>query len=112
GERFELPRLFYRQAARIVEGPWSMSTGADLRYPEVDGPRSAVGNLMNVYFARLVRAASKHPPTARRVLRVLQLVDPPSALLRPAALTRALLDGAAPRTAPRLPRALTISGVR
>jgi 2-polyprenyl-6-methoxyphenol hydroxylase-like FAD-dependent oxidoreductase len=111
-DAFDLPRRFYREAARIIEGPWSMSTGADLRYGEVEGPRSAVGNVMNAYFGRLLRAARKHPPTARRILRVLQLVDAPSALLNPALVARALLTGGAPRTPLQLPRELTISSVR
>jgi 2-polyprenyl-6-methoxyphenol hydroxylase-like FAD-dependent oxidoreductase len=111
-DSFDLPRRFYREAARIIEGPWSMSAGADLRFAEVEGPRSAMGNVMNAYFGRLLRAASRHAPTSRRVLRVLQLVDPPSALLSPALIARALLTGGAPETSLRLPSELTISGGR
>jgi 2-polyprenyl-6-methoxyphenol hydroxylase-like FAD-dependent oxidoreductase len=112
GEAEELPRAFYRGAARLIDGPWGMSTGADLRFADVEGPRSQLGGLMSAYFARLVRAASKHPPTARRVLRVLQLVEPPSSLLAPTAVARALLSGAPPQARLQLPRALTVSGVR
>ncbi|MET0284490.1 MAG: hypothetical protein ABW352_08480 [Polyangiales bacterium] len=111
-EPFELPRRFYSEAARLLDGPWDMSTGADLRFAEVEGPRSALDAIMNGYFARLVRAARQHPPTARRLVRVLQLVDAPSALLAPAMIARALFAGGAPRAPLRLPGELSISGVR
>jgi 2-polyprenyl-6-methoxyphenol hydroxylase-like FAD-dependent oxidoreductase len=111
GKSFDLTRAFYREAARVIDGPWAMSTGADLRFADVEGARSLLGNLMNAYFARLVRAARTHPPTARRLLRVLQLVDEPSALLAPPAVVRALFAGSAPRAPLQLARDLTISGV-
>jgi 2-polyprenyl-6-methoxyphenol hydroxylase-like FAD-dependent oxidoreductase len=111
-EPFELPRRFYREAARLLDAPWDMSTGADLRFPEVEGTRSPMDAVMNGYVARLARAASRHAPTARQLVRVLQLVDAPSALLSPGMLARALLHGGTPRGALQLPGELSISGVR
>lgn len=107
----ELPRVFHRKAAHIVDDAWQMSAGADLRFPDVEGPRSLTDGLRHAYFARVLAAASKHRPSARQLVRVLQLADPPSALLAPGLLARALMQ-----TSPRGERALcdelAISGVR
>jgi 2-polyprenyl-6-methoxyphenol hydroxylase-like FAD-dependent oxidoreductase len=110
GEPFDFVRAFYREAARVVDAPWALSTGGDLRFVGATGQRAL--RLMGRYFTRLACAASEHPQTARKLLRVLQLVERPSALFGPNLIARALLRRAAPPTRVSLPRDLTISGVR
>jgi 2-polyprenyl-6-methoxyphenol hydroxylase-like FAD-dependent oxidoreductase len=95
GTPTDLPRRFYAGAARIIDGAWTLSAGADLSFAEVRGTRTAITRVMQRYFARIVRAASTDPQVACRLIRVLQLVDPPSALLRPGMLLRVWWCGAA-----------------
>jgi len=98
----DLPRKFYRAAARLLDGPWAMSACADLSFAEVQGKRTVMTRIMEKYFARVVRAASVDLGVACRLIRVLQLVDPPAALLRPTMLVRALSRGAGPWAPQRL----------
>jgi 2-polyprenyl-6-methoxyphenol hydroxylase-like FAD-dependent oxidoreductase len=82
---------FFRRAARITDVPWDMSVGGDLRFPFVEGPRTARVRLLNRYVARLHRAAAAHPSVGRAFLRVANLQDPPQRLFAPAVLGRVLL---------------------
>ncbi len=88
-----LPARFYTRAARVLDVAWSMSTGSDLRYPGVVGARTARVRMTNAYVGAAHRAAHTDPAIARAFLRVANLVDPPAALLRPAAASRILLPG-------------------
>ncbi|MBA2953724.1 FAD-dependent monooxygenase [Nocardioides sp. CGMCC 1.13656] len=84
----ELPRRFYRAAARPLSAAWALSTGADLAYPETLGKRTRRGALMGRYVARFLAAAEHDPVLARRFLAVAGLVEAPSALLAPAAVAK------------------------
>ncbi|MCM0677798.1 squalene monooxygenase [Micromonospora phytophila] len=83
-------RRFFRGAARLIDGPWSISVGTDLRFPEVTGRRSPRVRLVNAYVGRLHAAATRDPALGAAFLRVLNLVDPPTRLLAPPVLTRVL----------------------
>ncbi|WDZ87882.1 FAD-dependent oxidoreductase [Micromonospora cathayae] len=83
-------RPFFRQAARVIDGPWAISSGSDLRFPAVTGPRPARVRLVNAYLPRLHAAATRDPALGAAFLRVLNLVDPPTRLLAPAVLLRVL----------------------
>ncbi len=85
------PRPFLRELLRDVVGPsWTTMTLGDLAYAEVSGRRSARLKLTQAYWTRLRRAATHDPAVAGALLRVLALVDPFSALLRPAVAARVL----------------------
>ncbi|MEV6414202.1 FAD-dependent monooxygenase [Kribbella sp. NPDC051718] len=86
----ELPRLFHRRAARVIEAPWRIAVGGDFGHPETVGDRPAGTAQLNGYIAQVVRAAHVSVPVARAFNRVLQLADPPTALLRPAVVLRVL----------------------
>ncbi|SCL32806.1 2-polyprenyl-6-methoxyphenol hydroxylase [Micromonospora nigra] len=95
-----LARRFFRGAARIIDGPWAISVGTDLRFPEVPGRRSPRVRLVNAYVHRLHAAATRDPALGAAFLRVLNLVDPPTRLLTPGVLLR-VLRGPRPAAAPR-----------
>jgi 2-polyprenyl-6-methoxyphenol hydroxylase-like FAD-dependent oxidoreductase len=86
----DLARRFFREAATIVDGPWSIAVGTDLRFPEVTGRRSAKLRFVNAYVHRLHRTATTDPVLGAAFLRVLNLVDPPAALLAPGIALRVL----------------------
>lgn len=94
------PRAFFRLAAPVVRGAWDIVSGADLSIPDVPGDRPLPLRVINRYMARLQSVAVGDPVVAHAYLRVLQLLDPPSALMRPAIAARVLRPGAA--SAPRL----------
>jgi 2-polyprenyl-6-methoxyphenol hydroxylase-like FAD-dependent oxidoreductase len=83
-------RRFFRAAAGVIDGPWSISAGTDLRFTGVPGRRTAKVRLVNAYVPRLHAAARTDPALGNAFLRVLNLVDQPSRLLRPAVVTAVL----------------------
>jgi 2-polyprenyl-6-methoxyphenol hydroxylase-like FAD-dependent oxidoreductase len=90
------PRRWLRRVARIVAAPWQMAVGGDLALPGVEGPRTAATRLAGAYIARLHAAAAHDPRLAVAFARVMALVDPPRALLRPGTATRVLLGARHP----------------
>ncbi|MCK2220494.1 tryptophan 7-halogenase [Actinomadura sp. ATCC 31491] len=93
------PRAFFRRVAGIVDGPWEITVGGDLKLPVVAGEPSPRTRLVNAYLERYLAAAAHDPELARRFLRVAHLYDPPPALMSPPALLRVLRSGA-PRAVP------------
>jgi 2-polyprenyl-6-methoxyphenol hydroxylase-like FAD-dependent oxidoreductase len=79
----QLGPRFFRSAAKLVDIPWGIAVGADLRFPEVEGPRTPKVRMVNAYLARLHVAAGSDPVLGRAFLRVVNLIDPPEHLMRP-----------------------------
>jgi 2-polyprenyl-6-methoxyphenol hydroxylase-like FAD-dependent oxidoreductase len=79
----QLGQRFFRFAAKLVDIPWGIAVGADLRFPEVEGPRTPKVRMVNAYLARLHVAAGSDPVLGRAFLRVVNLIDPPEHLMRP-----------------------------
>ena len=75
----QVARRFLRAASRLVDAPWEISVGADLRFPEVEGRRTAKVRMVNGYLERLHVAAEHDAAVGRAFLRVVNMVDPPSA---------------------------------
>ncbi|MGY1711791.1 FAD-dependent oxidoreductase [Geodermatophilus sp. SYSU D00758] len=83
-----LGRRFARRAAAVVDVPWDVSVGGDLRFPGVAGRRTARVRAVNAYLERLHVAAEHDPVVGRAFLRVLNLLDRPEHLLAPAVAAR------------------------
>ncbi|MFI2652693.1 hypothetical protein [Micromonospora fulviviridis] len=98
--RRDLPRRFFAAAAKVVDVPWDMAVGADLRHPAVVGPRSGRTRFLNGYVARLHAAAARHPVVGRRFLSVANLMTPPSGLFAPGIVARVLWSGRRTTPAP------------
>ena len=99
----QLARRFFSGAARVIEGPWSIAVGTDLRFPEVAGPRTPKVRFVNAYVHRLHVAAVADAVLGAAFLRVVNLVDPPTRLLAPRIVLRVLrgsLGRQAQRTRP------------
>ncbi|WP_063794009.1 FAD-dependent oxidoreductase [Streptomyces graminilatus] len=90
GRPQDLARRFFAGAAKLIDVPWNIAVGADLRYPEVDGPRNATTGFLNGYVARVHRAALTYPPAGRAFLAVANLTAPPTRLFSPGILLRVL----------------------
>ena len=89
----DLRRRFFARASRVVDIPWTIAAGGDLRIPEVRGPRTAGASFVNWYLARLHRAAHRDPELARAFLRVTNLVAQPPSVMHPRLALRVLLGG-------------------
>jgi 2-polyprenyl-6-methoxyphenol hydroxylase-like FAD-dependent oxidoreductase len=85
-----LARRFFRRAKPIVDIPWVVATGEDLRYPQVEGKRAAGSGLLNRYLERVHAAASTDPVVCRRFFEVANLLAPPPSLLKPGIAWRVL----------------------
>ena len=95
-------KQLFQKTAKIIDTPWTIAVGADLAYPQVKGKRSAVGNLLGRYVRALRRGGVHDPHLGYAFLRVAQLLDEPSALLKPSLVLRTLRES---RSAARLPAA-------
>ena len=88
----DLPKRFHRKAARIIESPWRIAVGGDFGHPATAGPRPLGTAQLNGYLQRVIRASHASVPVARSFNRVLQLDDPPAALVHPALVVRVLRE--------------------
>ncbi len=88
-----LPRRFAATAAALVDAPWQIAVGGDLRFPAVQGPRTRRVRAVNAYLERLYVAAAHDPEVGRAFLRVVNLQDPPEHLLAPGVARRVLTGG-------------------
>jgi 2-polyprenyl-6-methoxyphenol hydroxylase-like FAD-dependent oxidoreductase len=89
-----LPRRFYLRAARMLDAPWDMGMGNDVRYPHVDARPRHGSTIIGRYVDRVTRAAGRHPAVARRFLAVGNMMASPAALFAPAVVARALAPAA------------------
>ncbi|WNC94533.1 monooxygenase [Paraburkholderia sp. FT54] len=80
----DLARRFFRAAAKIVDIPWDIAVGNDLRHPQVKGARPPMLRFINWYIGKLHSAATRDSTLAIAFLKVVNLMMPPSSLLSPA----------------------------
>jgi 2-polyprenyl-6-methoxyphenol hydroxylase-like FAD-dependent oxidoreductase len=100
----DLAARFFRRAARIIDVPWSIAAGGDLRLPGVPGPRPLKVRVINAYVARVQAAAAVDTAVGLAFLRVANTIDLPDKLLRPSVALRVLRAGRTPRPAERAPQ--------
>jgi 2-polyprenyl-6-methoxyphenol hydroxylase-like FAD-dependent oxidoreductase len=93
GRPEDLPKRFYRRAARSVDVAWQLATSEDARYPEIAGHGRLRTRLRNGYTARLHRAVTRDREVSAAFLRVMNMLEPPVALLRPRVALRVLRLG-------------------
>jgi 2-polyprenyl-6-methoxyphenol hydroxylase-like FAD-dependent oxidoreductase len=86
-----LARRFYQRSASSISTPWDIAAGGDLRLPAVPGPRPVRVQLVNAYVARVQAAAASDSVVGHAFLRVVNLLAPPTSLLRPPIAARVLI---------------------
>ena len=85
-----LARRFFRRASKVVDIPWSIAVGNDLRMPETIGRRTFAIKAINAYIAKLHKAAHFDPVVALAFHRVGNLLAPPASILAPRIALRVL----------------------
>lgn len=86
-----LARRFFARAGKVVDIPWSIAAGNDLRMPEAIGRRNAAVSFINWYMAKLHRAAHHDPVPALAFHKVGNLLAAPPSVMTPAVALRVLL---------------------
>jgi 2-polyprenyl-6-methoxyphenol hydroxylase-like FAD-dependent oxidoreductase len=85
-----LARHFFRRAAKVVDIPWQVAAGEDFRFPETEGKKSRETDFINAYVAKVHRATHTDTVVYRAFLDVMNLIQPPSSLMRPSIMWRVL----------------------
>ena len=93
----EVAHRFFRAASRIIDVPWSIVVGNDLRVTGADGARAPKVRLTNWYVGKLHIAGRRDPVVSRAFLDVTNLLAPPPTLLRPSIAARVLRGSLVPR---------------
>jgi 2-polyprenyl-6-methoxyphenol hydroxylase-like FAD-dependent oxidoreductase len=85
-----LPTQFFAQAARVIDTPWSMALGEDIRFPEVVGNRSFKTSAINWYISKIYQAAHRDSLVNDAFIQVMHMMRSPMILFKPAFLIRVL----------------------
>lgn len=85
-----MARDYYAAVAQIVETPWQFAVGGDFAYPQTTGPRPRDIKLRNWYSRQIAYASQIDAGVNRAFVRVQQLLDPPSVLMKPEFVLRVL----------------------
>ena len=86
---------FAKAAAKEIAVPWELAASSDLRFPAVQGRRTAKAAMVNRYLERYFRAAEHDDHLGLAFLEVVNLVARPESLMKPAKLLRVLRPRAA-----------------
>lgn len=78
-----LPAAFYRRVARVIDVPWSLAVGEDLRFPEVEGSRGGAQPWLRWYVDELHALGADNAAVLDRFYRVQHMLSPRSSLFHP-----------------------------
>jgi 2-polyprenyl-6-methoxyphenol hydroxylase-like FAD-dependent oxidoreductase len=106
GDR-NLPQRFFHLSAKEIRVAWDAAVGSDLALPQISGKRPPSIRLINAYLDRVLAAAETDPAVVQQFLRSMNLVDPPSHLLRPSIMLRVLKKSRKRDVASAAPTAVT-----
>jgi len=83
-----LTKRYFSGVTKIVDVPWDITVGNDLRFPQVEGERNGRVRVLNAYLSRVHRASSRDGVVTGTFLRVANFLVPPPKLLAPGMLWR------------------------
>jgi 2-polyprenyl-6-methoxyphenol hydroxylase-like FAD-dependent oxidoreductase len=86
----KLWRPFIREAAKIIETPWTIAAGSDFAFRGVTGSKPAGTAVVNWYLARVHRAASTDRFVCRAFFDVANLLAPATTLFHPRVVGRVI----------------------
>ncbi len=89
GDR-NLPQRFFRASAKDIRLAWQAAVSSDLALPQIAGRRPAYVRISNAYLDRVLTAAETDPAVLQQFLRLINLLDPPSNLMRPPTILRVM----------------------
>jgi 2-polyprenyl-6-methoxyphenol hydroxylase-like FAD-dependent oxidoreductase len=105
GSGEQLARRFFTRIAKIIDTPWSIAAGNDLRMSGVAGSQPLTGRFLNWYIAKLHAGARKDASLGMAFQKVANLIASPQSLFRPDVMAR--VTSAALMHRPVMPSAAT-----
>src|SRR5262249_21665294 len=93
--RRNLTKRYFAGVKPIIDVPWDITVGADLRFPEVEGVRTGRIRFLNGYLSHLHRAAARDAVVGAAFLKVANFLAPPPSLMSPGILWRVWRAGRA-----------------
>ena len=81
-------QLFFGATKKIVDQSWDTAVGNDLGYAEIVGPRTPFTRFLNWYGGKLHVAAHNDAAVSIAFLKVINMVAPPTTLMRPGMIWR------------------------
>jgi 2-polyprenyl-6-methoxyphenol hydroxylase-like FAD-dependent oxidoreductase len=97
----DVQKRFHRESAKSIRTAWGTAVRSDLALPYVSGRQPLSARMTNPYMDCILTAIETDPAVAQQLLRVLWMLDGPSALFRPSIVARsvkAVATGARSRT--------------
>ncbi len=85
-----LARDYYRGISAPVAAAWAMATGADLAYPQTQGPRTRAGAWVGRYLDHVIAMTCYDPCVLKQWVLVTHMVKPISAVFHPRIVARVL----------------------
>lgn len=101
----DLPRRYFRTAAKAIGVAWRLAAASDLAFPDVKGRRTASMQFANRLSDWVLRAAETDAAVNTQFFKVTGLIDPPARLLDPRFLSRVARVNRAHRHQDRQPAA-------
>ncbi|MCZ4603522.1 FAD-dependent monooxygenase [Streptomyces sp. Lzd4kr] len=86
--RYDLPARFFTAAATLLAEPWSLATGGDLRFSDVEGERGPQDEEINRYLGQFRASAAIDPVLGTAFLRVANMMAPADLLFSPELMER------------------------
>ena len=83
-------RPFFRRIAKVVDIPWQIAGCEDFRYPETQGQKPPLTDLINAYLVKVHRATHRDSVVYSQFLRVMNLMASPTSLLHPRIIGRVI----------------------
>lgn len=112
-DNLTLAPAFFKCAAKIIDNPWQLVGGGDLRFPAAEGKRTQLGKFLSWYVDHLHNAAHHSPEVFKAFAEVTGLLAAPPTLLRPKVAGRVLwYNLRSKKTATALNRPASSLGVR
>ena len=106
----ELPRRYFRAAAKAIGVAWQIGAGSDLAFPEVEGRRTPSVRLTNRLVDWVLTGCESDAAVGSQFFKVTALVDPPARLLNPLFIARVATVNRRRRQRDSQPRQAEVAG--
>lgn len=84
-----MAQAYQKRLAKVIQTPWLMATGEDLRYPGTVGAKvSITERFAQKYIEQFIRAMPDYPEIADRFMHVMNLSQPPLVLFQPQVMVK------------------------
>jgi 2-polyprenyl-6-methoxyphenol hydroxylase-like FAD-dependent oxidoreductase len=84
----DLPRRYFRAAAKSIGVAWQIAAGSDLAFPEVEGRRTPAMRVTSRFVDWVLTACESDAVVGGQFFKVTALVDPPARLFNPSFIYR------------------------